>query len=68
MPKNGQTRAQLHSSHTLAKKCLKFSKPGFSNAWTVNFQMFKLVLEKARDQIDNIRWIIQKARDIQENI
>ena len=25
----------------------KFSKPGFSNTWTVNFQMFKLVLEKA---------------------
>ena len=23
--------------------------PGFSNTWTVNFQMFKLVLEKAED-------------------
>ena len=31
MPKNAQTTAQLHSSHTLVKKCLKFSKPGFSN-------------------------------------
>ena len=30
--------------------------------------MFKLVLEKARDQIANIRWIMEKARDIQENI
>ena len=30
-----------------ASKCSKFSKPGFSNMWTVNFQMFKLVLEKA---------------------
>ena len=28
----------------LAKWCLKFSKPGFSNMWTMNFQMFKLVL------------------------
>ena len=28
---------------------LKFSKPGFSNTWTVNFQMFKLVLEKAEE-------------------
>ena len=29
------------------EKCQPFSKPGFSNTWTVNFQMFKLVLEKA---------------------
>ena len=28
---------------------LKFSKPGFSNTWTVNFQMFKLDLEKAEE-------------------
>ena len=31
--------------------------------WTVNFQMFKLVLEEGRgtrDQIANIRWIIKK--------
>ena len=33
----------------LVKKCLKFSKPGFSKTWTVNFQMFKLVLEKAEE-------------------
>ena len=38
---------QLHSSHT--KECSKFSKPGFRNTWTVNFQMFKLVLEKAEE-------------------
>ena len=25
------------------------SKPGFSNTWTVNFQMFKLVLEKTEE-------------------
>ena len=49
MPKNAQTTTQLHSSHTLVKKCLKFSKPGFSNMWTVNFQMFKLVLEKSEE-------------------
>ena len=49
MPKNAQTTAQLHSSHTLVKWCSKFSKPGFSNTWTVNFQMFKLVLEKAEE-------------------
>ena len=47
MPKNAQTTALLHSSHTLVKQSSKFSKPSFSNTWTVNFQMFKLVLEKA---------------------
>ena len=37
---------------------------------TVNFQMFKLVLEKAEesDQIANIRWIMEKAREFQKNI
>ena len=30
--------------------------------------MFKLVLEKTRDQIANIRWIIEKAREFQKNI
>ena len=47
MPKNAQTTAQLHSSHTLVKSCSKFSEPGFSNMWTMNFLMYKLVLEKA---------------------
>ena len=46
MPKNAQTTAQLHSSHTLVKWCLKFSKPDFSNTWTVNFHM---VLEEAEE-------------------
>ena len=49
MLKNVQTTAQLHSSNTLAKKWSKFSKPGFNSVWTVNFQMFKLDLEKAEE-------------------
>ena len=32
-----------------ASKCSKFFKPGLSNTWTVNLQMFKLVLEKAEE-------------------
>ena len=32
-----------------SKVMLKISKPGFSSTWTVNFQMFKLVLEKAEE-------------------
>ena len=35
-------------SHT-SKVMLKFSKPGFSNMRIMNFQMFKLVLEKAEE-------------------
>ena len=49
MPKNAQTTAQLHSSHMLAKLCSKFSKPGFHSTWTLNFQMFKLHLEKEEE-------------------
>ena len=36
------------------------------NVFFLNFQMFKLDLEK--DQIANIRWIIEKAREFQKNI
>ena len=49
MPKNVQTTTQWHSSHTLVKWCSKFFKQDFNNMWTVNFQMFKLVLEKAEE-------------------
>ena len=49
MTKNVQTTTQLHSSHTLAELCSKFSKPGFNSMQTTNFQMFKLVLEKAEE-------------------
>ena len=38
----------------------------------MNFQIFKLDLEKAeepdRDQIANIHWIVEKAREYQKNI
>ena len=49
MQKNAQTTTQFYSSHTLVKECSKFSKPDFSNTWTVNSLMFKLVLEKAEE-------------------
>ena len=49
MPKNVQTNTQLHSSHTLVKKCSKFSMPGFNSTSTFNFHMFKLDLEKAEE-------------------
>ena len=69
MPNNAQTTVQLHSSHIQVKSCSKVSKPGFNNTWTENFQMFKLDLEKAKEQqIANISWIIEKARRFQRNI
>ena len=37
----------------------------------MNFQMFKLVLEKAEEpeiKLPNIRWIMEKAREFQKNI
>ena len=55
----------------LVKKCLKFSKPGFSKTWTVNFQMFQAGFRKGggtRDQVANLHWIMEKARELQKNI
>ena len=71
MPKNAQTTAQLHSSHTLVKECSKFSKPGFSNTWTVNFQMFKVVLENADEpdiKLPTSTGSLKKEREFQKNI
>ena len=53
MPKNAQTTTQLHSPHTLAEWCSKFSKSGFNSTWTKNFQMFKLDLGKAVNKRSN---------------
>ena len=47
--KNAQTTTQLFSSHTLAKKFSKFSKPGFNSTLTMNFEIFKLDLKKAEE-------------------
>ena len=48
-PKERQHQRMPQSSHALAKQCSKVSKPGFKSTWTVNFQMFKLNLEKAEE-------------------
>ena len=69
--KNAQTMTQLHSSHTLAKWCSKFSKPVFNSTWTMHFQIFKLDLEKAEEPESKLPtstgWS-KKAREFQENI
>ena len=54
IPKKGNAK-ECSNYRTIAlishasKVMLKFSKPGFSNTRTVNFLMFKLVLEKAEE-------------------
>ena len=49
MPKNPQTTPQSCSSQMIVKYCSKLSKPGFSNTWITNFQMFKLDLKKGEE-------------------
>ena len=49
MTKNVQTNIKLCSFHKPARLCSKFFKLGFSSMQTENFQMFKLVLEKAEE-------------------
>ena len=44
-----KTTTQLLSSPTLVNKCSQFSRPDFSSTWTMNFQILKLVLEKAEE-------------------
>ena len=63
-PKERQCQRMLklpHSCthHTLV--CSKFSKPGFNSMWTMNFQMFKLVLERESSQRSNCQLILVKA-------
>ena len=70
MKKNAQTTTQLHSSHTLAKLCSKFSKPVFNRMCTMNFQMFKLDLENAEESEFKLPTSVglSKKQEFQKNI
>ena len=61
-----RTTAHLHSSHMLAKQCSKFSKTGFNSTWTLNFQMFKLDLEKSEEPEIKLPTSIESSKK-QEN-
>ena len=54
----------------VSKVLLKILQAGFKNMWTVNFQMFVQAGKGrgTRNQIANIHWIIEKAREFQKNI
>ena len=68
VPLNVQATAQLHSSHTLAKSCSKFSKPGFNGMWTMNFQIFKMHLERQKNQRSNCKHLLDhhKSKSVPE--
>ena len=69
MPKNVQTTAQLHSSHILAKyvqnpprsasKYVKHELPDVQAGFRKG--------RGTRDQITNIHWIIEEAKEFQKN-
>ena len=74
MPKNDQTIAQLHSSHTLSKVMLKILQARlqqYVNGELPHVQAGFRTGRGTRDQIarDQIsHWIIEKAREFQKNI
>ena len=66
MPKNAQTTAQLHSSHIL--KILMLKIPQDRLQWYVNHELPDVQAgfrkgKGTRNQIANIHWIIEKARE-----
>ena len=68
--RNVQTTRQLHSSPMLVKLCSKSSKLGFRITWRelpdvhAGFRKGR----GTRNQIANIHWITEKAREFQKNI
>ena len=68
-PKNVQTTTQLHSSHMLAKlKILQARIQQYVNHELPDVQAGFRKGRGTRDQITNIRWIIEKAGEFQKNI
>ena len=69
MPKNAQTTTQLHSSHMLVKYCSKLSRlQQYVDHELPDVQAGFRKGRGTRDQIANICWIMEKARQFQKNI
>ena len=70
MPKNSQTTTQLHSSHAskVMLKILQASLQQYMNCELPDVQAGFRKGKGTRDQIANIHWIIEKAREFQKNI
>ena len=74
IPKKGNAK-ECSSYHPIAlishtsKLMFKILQARLQGKWTMNFQVFKLVLEKAgepEEKFANIRWIIENAREFQK--
>ena len=65
MPKNAQTTAQLHSSHPskVMLKILQTSLQQYVNCELPDVQADLRKGRGTRDQIANIRWIMEKPRE-----
>ena len=70
MPKNAQTTAQLHLSHTskVMLKILQARLQQYVNYEVPDVQAGFRKGTGTRDQIADIRWIMKKAREIQKNM
>ena len=70
MPKNAQTTAQLHSSQ-ISKLMLKILQARLQQYVDYELPDVQAGFRKdrgTRDQIANIHWIMEKAREFQKNI
>ena len=70
MSKNAQTTAELHSSH-ISKVMLKILQARLQQYLSLELPDIQADLRKGRgtrDQIANIHWIIEKAREFQKNM
>ena len=68
MPKNAQTTAQLHSSHA-SKVMLKILQARLQQYMNRELPDVQTAFRKGRgtrDQIANIRWIMEKAKRVPE--
>ena len=69
MPKNAQTTTQLHSSDMLVMfKTLQARLQQYMNHEFPDVQAGFRKGRGMRDQIANIHWIMEKARNFQKNI
>ena len=69
LPKNAQTTTQLHSSHTLGKVMLKILQDRLQQYVNCEIPDVQAGFRKGRgtrDQIANIRWIIEKSKRVPE--
>ena len=70
MPKNSQTTSQLYLSHAskVMLKILQARLQQYVNRERPDVQAGFRKGRGTRDQIANIRWIVEKAREFQKNI